>query len=203
MTVTAETEINLLNLPAKTWTWRGWDICYQQMGSSGPGVVLVHGFGASWGHWRKNIPALASHCRVYAIDLIGFGGSAKPTPGVEIAYTFETWADQIADFCREVVGGSAFLVGNSIGCVAVMQAAVSHPEIALKVALLNCSLRLLHDRKRAEMPWYRRVGAPIAQKKFSMLNGWRSYFSGSLRLGKPCEKFSGKLISDRKLSPMN
>lgn len=164
MTFTAETEINLLNLPAKTWTWRGWDICYQQMGSSGPGVVLVHGFGASWGHWRKNIPALASHCRVYAIDLIGFGGSAKPTPGVEIAYTFETWADQIADFCREVVGGSAFLVGNSIGCVAVMQAAVSHPEIARKVALLNCSLRLLHDRKRAEMPWYRRIGAPIAQK---------------------------------------
>lgn len=164
MTVTAATETNLLNLPRKTWTWRGWDICYQTMGSTGPAVVLVHGFGASWGHWRKNIPALATHCRVYALDLIGFGGSAKPTPGVEIAYTFETWADQIADFCREVVGDSAFLVGNSIGCVAVMQTAVSHPEIAIEVALINCSLRLLHDRKRAEMPWYRRMGAPIAQK---------------------------------------
>ena len=127
-------------------------------------MVLIHGFGASWGHWRKNIPALATDCRVYALDLIGFGGSAKPIPKVEISYTFETWADQIADFCREVVGDSAFLVGNSIGCVAVMQAAVSHPEIALQVALLNCSLRLLHDRKRADMPWYRRIGAPIAQK---------------------------------------
>jgi len=164
MTVTSVTEINMTNWPTKTWTWRSWDICYQQMGSHGPAVVLVHGFGASWGHWRQNIPALASHCRVYALDLIGFGGSAKPTPGVEISYTFETWGDQIADFCREVVEGAAFLVGNSIGCVAVMQAAVSHPEIAVKVALINCSLRLLHDRKRAEMPWSRRMGAPIAQK---------------------------------------
>lgn len=164
MTVTAATENNLLNLPAKSWTWRGWDICYQQMGDRGPAVVLVHGFGASWGHWRKNIPALATDCQVYALDLIGFGGSAKPQPRVEISYTFETWADQIADFCREVVGSPAFLVGNSIGCVAVMQAAVSHPEIAVKVALLNCSLRLLHDRKRADMPWYRRIGAPVAQK---------------------------------------
>lgn len=164
MTVTSATEINLLNLPTKTWTWRGWDICYQQMGDRGPAVVLVHGFGASWGHWRKNIPALASHCRVYALDLIGFGGSVKPTPRVEIAYTFETWGDQIADFCRQVVGGAAFLVGNSIGCVAVMQGAVAHPEIAIKIALLNCSLRLLHDRKRSEMPWYRSIGAPIAQK---------------------------------------
>ena len=163
MTVTAATEINLLDLPTKSWTWRGWDICYQQMGDRGPAVVLVHGFGASWGHWRKNIPALARNCRVYALDLIGFGGSSKPSPGVNISYTFETWGDQIADFCREVVGGSAFLVGNSIGCIAVMQAAVAHPEIAVKVALLNCSLRLLHDRKRADMPWYRRIGAPIVQ----------------------------------------
>ncbi len=107
---------------------------------------------------------LASTCRCYALDLIGFGGSAKPTPGIEIEYTFETWGQQIADFCREVAGGSAILVGNSIGCIAAMQAAVDNPDIALGVALLNCSLRLLHDRKRATLPWYRRHGTPIIQQ---------------------------------------
>lgn len=147
----------------KTWIWRGFPICYQTQGETGPAIVLVHGFGASWGHWRKNIPALATSCRVYAIDLIGFGQSAKPAPGQEMNYTFETWGQQIADFCREVVGTSAVLVGNSIGCIAVMQAAVDHPELAPGVVLLNCSLRLLHDRRRATLPWFRRLGAPILQ----------------------------------------
>lgn len=129
---------------------------------------MVHGFGASSGHWRKNLPVLAENCRCYAIDLIGFGASAKPAPGIEVDYTFETWGQQIADFCREVVGGPVFLIGNSIGCIAAMQAAVDHPDIALGIALLNCSLRLLHDRKRAELPWYRSFGAPLVQGLLSV-----------------------------------
>lgn len=152
------------SIPSFCWQWRGFSIAYQAMGDTGPAAVLVHGFGASSGHWRKNIPVLAQRCRVYAIDLIGFGGSAKPTPGSDIEYTFETWGDQIADFCREVVGDAAFLVGNSIGCIAAMQAAVSHPDIALGVVQLNCSLRLLHDRRRETQPWFKQVGAPAVQQ---------------------------------------
>jgi pimeloyl-ACP methyl ester carboxylesterase len=148
----------------KTWTWRGHSICYQTAGDRGTPVILIHGFGASWGHWRKNIPVLAQHNRVYAIDLIGFGGSEKPQPGTEIDYTMETWAAQVADFCREVVGEPALLIGNSIGCVVAMQTAVDYPEWVKKVAMLNCSLRLLHDRYRAELPWYRSVGASVLQQ---------------------------------------
>ncbi|MGA9382523.1 MAG: alpha/beta fold hydrolase [Phormidium sp.] len=156
--------ISISTATTQTWTWRGFPICYQAQGNDGPAIVLVHGFGASWAHWRKNIPELAQNARVFAIDLIGFGGSAKPAPGREINYTFETWAQQISDFCREVVGEPAFLVGNSIGCIVAMQAAVDFPELVRGVALLNCSLRLLHDRKRATLPWHRRSGAPLVQK---------------------------------------
>jgi pimeloyl-ACP methyl ester carboxylesterase len=152
----------------KTWIWQDFPICYQTEGTTGPAVVLVHGFGASWAHWRKNIPVLAQNCRVYAIDLIGFGASAKPQPGEQIAYTLETWGQQVADFCREVVGEPAFLVGNSIGCIVAMQAAVSNPDIALGVALLNCSLRLLHDRKRVTLSLSRRYGAPLLQRLLSI-----------------------------------
>ena len=102
----------------KSWNWRGHNITYQQTGETGAAVVLVHGFGASWGHWRKNLPVLGETCCCYAIDLIGFGGSDKPQPNTEIAYTFETWGQQLADFCREVVGSPAFLIGNSFGCIA-------------------------------------------------------------------------------------
>jgi len=154
---------------ADTWNWKGFPIHYQFAGTQGPPVVLVHGFGASSGHWRKNIPGLAAIARVYAIDLIGFGASAKPAPGPfapaeHVEYSFETWGQQIADFCREVVEEPAFVVGNSIGCIAAMQAAVYAPQLVLSMALINCSLRLLHDRKRAGLPWYRRIGAPIVQK---------------------------------------
>ncbi|MBE9182235.1 alpha/beta fold hydrolase [Oculatella sp. LEGE 06141] len=160
----------------QTWIWRGFSICYQTQGHEGPAVVLIHGFGASWGHWRKNIPSLAQTCRVYAIDLIGFGASAKPVPGDEIAYTFETWAEQIADFCRQVVQAPVFLAGNSIGCIAAMQTAVTYPDTVIGVAMLNCSLRLLHDRRRAELPWYRRVGTPILQAILSVPWIGRTFF---------------------------
>jgi pimeloyl-ACP methyl ester carboxylesterase len=147
-----------------TWNWQGFPITYQHCGTTGPAVVFIHGFGASWGHWRKNLPVLGQSFRCYALDLIGFGGSAKPTPEIEINYTFETWGQQVADFCREVVGTPAFLVGNSIGCIVAMQAAVDNPEICLGVAAINCSLRLLHERKRAGLPWHRTVSASVMQQ---------------------------------------
>ncbi|AFY53013.1 putative hydrolase or acyltransferase of alpha/beta superfamily [Rivularia sp. PCC 7116] len=161
----------------KTWIWQGFPICYQTQGTSGSAVVLIHGFGASWGHFRKNIPVLAENFRVYAIDLIGFGASAKPKPGEEIAYTFEIWGRQIADFCRQVVGESAHLVGNSIGCIVAMQAAVDNPDIVSSVALLNCSLRLLHERKQAELPVYRRIGAPFLQRILSIKSVGEFFFN--------------------------
>ena len=146
------------------WQWRGFSIRYQVAGETGPAVLCVHGFGASSDHWRKNLPELGLNHRAYAIDLIGFGGSAKPKPFDEIEYCFETWAQQILDFCREVIGDSAFLIGNSIGCIAALQAAVLGPDQVIGVVMIDCSLRLLHVRKRREIPWARRTSAPLFQK---------------------------------------
>jgi len=157
------TDLNLPTVITNYWIWRGFSIRYQTAGTQGKAVVLIHGFGASSDHWRKNIPELATEHRVYAIDLLGFGFSAKPTPGAEVTYTFETWAAQIIDFCLEVARSPAFLVGNSIGCIVALQATVINPKLILGVAMLDCSLRLLHDRRRLQLPWYRRYSAPILQ----------------------------------------
>lgn len=186
MTLSSPTTANTFQ-PVKTWSWQGFSISYQQQGDSGVPIVLVHGFGASWWHWRKNIPFLAQSCRVYAIDLIGFGSSAKPVPGElqpgkQIQYSFETWGQQIADFCREVVGEPAVLIGNSVGCIAAMQAAVYAPALTVGVAMLNCSLRLLNDRKRGSLPWYRRFGAPLVQKLLAVQPIGKFFFQ---QLAKP------------------
>jgi len=147
----------------RLWYWRGFKIGYQTQGESGAAIVLIHGFGASSGHWRKNIPSWARSFRVFAIDLIGFGMSHKPTPGIGLDYTFETWGSLLADFCREVVGEAAFLVANSIGCIAAMQTAVTQPELVRGIVQLNCSLRLLHDRRRASQNPIKRYGTSFVQ----------------------------------------
>ncbi|PNW59575.1 UNVERIFIED_CONTAM: alpha/beta hydrolase [Euhalothece sp. KZN 001] len=174
--------ISQSTIEKKTWTWRGHQIAYATCGEHGNAIVCVHGFGASSGHWRKNLAVWGESHRCYALDLIGFGGSAKPKPQTEINYTFETWGEQIADFCEEVVGTPVFLVGNSIGCVAVMQAAVARSRICRGVININISLRLLHERKRQTLPWYRRLGAPIAQKLLSYPPLGRFFFN---QLAKP------------------
>lgn len=158
-------------LQSLQWTWRGFSIRYQQVGQAGPAVLCIHGFGASSEHWRRTLPVLAQSNRVYAIDLIGFGQSAKPTPNAPIAYTFETWGSQVVDFCHEVIGEAAFLVGNSIGCIVALQAAVMAPEQVRGVAMLDCSLRLLHERKRQRLSWPQRVTAPWLQR----LLGYRPF----------------------------
>ena len=166
-----------INQTPKIWNWKGHKITYQQAGETGTAVVLVHGFAASWGHWRKNLPVLGKYYHCYALDLIGFGGSDKPQPGQEIEYTFETWGEQLADFCREIVGSPAFLIGNSIGCIVVMQTAVDNPELALGVAAINCSIRLLHERKRVTLPWYRNYGSLVMQQVLGNKNIGNFFFN--------------------------
>jgi pimeloyl-ACP methyl ester carboxylesterase len=145
------------------WQWQGHTIRYQTAGSSGPVLILIHGFGASSDHWRKNLPDLGVEHRVYAIDLLGFGLSAKPTPTPDL-YTFETWAQLILDFSQTLIGKPVFLVGNSIGCIVALQAAVTAPTQIRGVIMLNCSLRMLHERKRAALPWTQRTFSPWFQK---------------------------------------
>ncbi|NER81992.1 MAG: alpha/beta fold hydrolase [Leptolyngbya sp. SIO1D8] len=173
---TAETVVD------RTWPWQGFPIRYQSAGHQGAPILLIHGFGASSDHWRKNIPVLAKTNRVYAIDLIGFGKSVKPSPGSPIEYTFETWAQLIIDFCRDVIGEATFLIGNSIGCVVAMQAAVSAKAQVRGVAMLDCSLRLLHDRKRLTLPWYRSAPVPLFQKLLGIRPIGHFFFS---RLARP------------------
>lgn len=69
-------------------------------------------------HWRKNIPVLANQHRVYAIDLLGYGYSDKPSPRSAPSnsiYNFENWANQVLAFCSEIVKDRAFLICNSVG----------------------------------------------------------------------------------------
>lgn len=143
----------------QTWCWRGFLIQYSVMGTHGPPIVLVHGFGAFWEHYRDNIRGLSDKGnRVWALTLLGFGRSEKPN----VAYTELLWAELIRDFIVEVVGEPAILVGNSIGGYLVSIAAGLWPQIVSTLILLNTagavvpdylSLRYLKPRGKSGVTW--------------------------------------------------
>src|SRR5258708_25320346 len=63
-------------------------------GGSGPPLVLVHGLGSSAAvEFYYNLQPLATHHRVLAIDLPGFGKSDKPT----LQYTIELFVKAGSD----------------------------------------------------------------------------------------------------------
>ncbi|MBE9078580.1 alpha/beta fold hydrolase [Romeria aff. gracilis LEGE 07310] len=133
-----------LTLPSaiekQTWTWRGYSIRYAVQGQGQP-LVLLHGFGAALGHWRKNIPILAAAgYRVYALDLLGFGDSDKPA----IDYAMELWEQLIHDFWQAHIRQPAVFVGNSIGGLMTLMTLAHFPETAAGGVLLNCAASLNH-----------------------------------------------------------
>ena len=137
--MTATTTINPSTqpIPGQYWTWRGEKIYYVQAGDTHldrPPLLLIHGFGASTDHWRKNISELSQEFQVFAIDLLGFGRAAKPAWN----YTAKLWEDQLCmTLLLKLSVVRPFLAGNSLGGYAALCVAAEHPESAAGLILLN------------------------------------------------------------------
>ena len=105
-------------------------------GRDQPAVLLVHGFGASTDHWRHNIPALAARYEVHALDLLGFGRSAKPQG---LPYGGSLWRDQLVAYVHERIGRPTVIVGNSLGGFAALAAGAALRNDCAGVVLLNAA----------------------------------------------------------------
>jgi pimeloyl-ACP methyl ester carboxylesterase len=122
------------------WDWRGYSVKYAVQGTGQP-IVLLHGFGASIGHWRKNIPVLAqAGYRVYGLDLLGFGDSEKPA----LDYSLELWEGLLHDFWQAHIQAPTVFVGNSIGGLLALMTLARYPETAKAGVILNCAGSLNH-----------------------------------------------------------
>ncbi|MEM9535157.1 MAG: alpha/beta fold hydrolase [Cyanobacteria bacterium P01_E01_bin.45] len=122
------------------WGWRGYSVRYSYTptttSSAAAPAILVHGFGASLGHWRSNIPLLSCDRSVYAIDLLGCGGSSKPT---DIHYTVDLWVEQLYEFWRDRIRQPAILSGHSLGGLIALTAAARYPEMVKGLNLISCA----------------------------------------------------------------
>jgi pimeloyl-ACP methyl ester carboxylesterase len=160
-------QLNIANsLDRLEWAWQGHRIEYTAVGSGTP-VVLVHGFGASIGHWCKNIPALAAGgYRVYALDLLGFGNSDKPA----IDYSLELWQALLKDFWAAHIQEPTVFIGNSIGALICLMLATNYPEMTLGAVLLNSAGGLSH-RPDELAPFLRFVMATFTKLISSKVTG--------------------------------
>jgi pimeloyl-ACP methyl ester carboxylesterase len=148
-----------------TWHWFGLPCHWRQLGDpSGPALVLLHGFGAGSGHWRRNAaPLAAAGWCVYGLDLLGFGASHQPGPRRWRPLDNRLWARQLQDFLEQVVGQAAVLVGHSLGGLVALSCAVFAPAwVRAVVAAPLPDPALLAaagppDRTPRQAPWRRRL----------------------------------------------
>jgi pimeloyl-ACP methyl ester carboxylesterase len=160
-------------LPGTYWQWRGQAIYYVRAGErhpQRPPILLIHGFGASTDHWRKNIAELQEDFEVWAIDILGFGRSAKPA----WEYSGDLWRDQLHDFITEVIGQPAVLVGNSLGGYSALCVAAQRPSSAAGLVLLNCAGPFTDtDTNPQPVNPFKKIVGEVAKSTFTQ--SWASF----------------------------
>jgi 2-hydroxy-6-oxonona-2,4-dienedioate hydrolase len=105
---------------------------YLTAGGGSP-LLLLHGVGDNAFDWQWVMLTLAHTYQVYALDLPGSGGSAKPLPDYSPAF-FTRFAAAFLDALRVE---RAAVVGNSLGSLVGLRLALSDPERVAALGLVS------------------------------------------------------------------
>jgi len=87
-------------------------------------LLLLHGYGESLTTWRAVFDRLALFDRVIAIDLPGFGGSAKP----DVSYSLPAMTERLSRFVDRWTTGPLVVVGHSMGGEIAASLALARPD---------------------------------------------------------------------------
>lgn len=98
-----------------------------------PPIVLVHCFTCSINWWDRMIPRLERGHRVVAVDLLGHGGSEKPSSG----YSMENQADLIAQVLSRLGVRDATVVGHSLGGPVSIALAEQSPQLVDRLVVID------------------------------------------------------------------
>jgi pimeloyl-ACP methyl ester carboxylesterase len=108
-------------------------------------VICLHGLGSNKASFFETVPALAPECTVHALDLPGFGSSAKPA---RAPYTALWFAAAVRGYMDAMAIEQAHLVGNSMGGRIALELAFGEPA---RVASLSLLAPALAFRRRREL----------------------------------------------------
>jgi len=98
-----------------------------------PPIVLVHCFTCAIDWWDRMMPMLQREHRVVAVDLLGHGGSEKPSDG----YSVENQADLVAEALGRLDVEEATVVGHSLGGAVSVALAERSPQLVNGVVIID------------------------------------------------------------------
>lgn len=130
---------------------------YVQQGS-GPLVILLHGFPEFWYSWRKQIPVLAQHYNVVAVDMRGYNLSEKPAKKKHYKYNFV--AADIRELIIKLGYSKASIIGHDWGGGIAWHMIHEYPGYLEKVIVLNCPppqvlfFNLFNNWQQIKKSWY-------------------------------------------------
>ncbi len=101
----------------------------------GPLVILLHGFPDYWYSWRHQLPVMARHHQVVAVDLRGFNRSDQPA-GVA-NYDIAKLVGDVRAVIRHFQRNGATLIGHDWGGFIAWNFAMKHPGMTQRLVILN------------------------------------------------------------------
>lgn len=124
---------------------------YEVLGRGRP-VILLHGWLGSWRYWVPAMQHLSMKYRVYALDLWGFGDSAR-NPA---RYHFAAQSELVTEFMAQLGIVKAALVGHDLGAAIAAHLAAQHADRVPRLLTVCPPLFDLPERP----PNSGRAGAP-------------------------------------------
>jgi pimeloyl-ACP methyl ester carboxylesterase len=122
---------------------------YEVLGRGRP-VVFIHGWVGSWRYWIPNMQAASNGFRAYALDLWGFGDSAKAPD----KYLLNEQTKLLDDFLNEMGIGKIAVVGHGLGAVVGLLFAKNYPQYVDRVMAIGLPFEtsLINTRLREASP---------------------------------------------------
>jgi pimeloyl-ACP methyl ester carboxylesterase len=108
---------------------------FVRTGRGAPPLVFVHGFACSHEDWRAQLELFASSHEVVACDLRGHG----TTPGRPHECSIEHYGGDVAALLANLELPASILVGHSMGCRVVLEAARLDPQRVAGLVLVDGS----------------------------------------------------------------
>jgi pimeloyl-ACP methyl ester carboxylesterase len=110
-------------------------LLFETHGSTGPYLLLVHGFLMSRAQWSPNLQALAQVCRPVVVELLGHGRSGAPSDLA--SYHPDAYAAAFDDIRRSLGVERWWLCGYSLGAGLTIRYALTHPDRVFGHAFTN------------------------------------------------------------------
>lgn len=115
----------------------GVDMYWQSQGADGTPLVVVHGGFGQAAMFGEVLDLLAARRQVIAIELQGHGHTAD----IDRPFSYEAFGDDIAELIKHLGLGEADLLGYSLGGGASLRAAIQHPELVRRLAVVSAPCR--------------------------------------------------------------